>query len=771
MTPFLTRSLFGTLLGFALLAPAAAQVRHIQLDGEPSVLLVDKQHGKIHLLTAGADRNFDGIYQPDQGESLPKWYVIDPTTEQVVASHTFEGFFNSFPLRVGLDLRHGLLYVPQLHRIRAFNLSDQTLARDTVVEGDYAMASFDTLSGMLLLARRPSFSDPGTISVVDPEHGDLMAMLETGPNPSMSIARANDTVKGSDYYTISEGAPRGQIAYSSLQPDIFTTVNGVPLGGGSNQIVMQGNRAYVVLNGTHQVRIIDAVTHRDVAPSPIAVGTSGFDGPRAIAFQGDSLGLVGTYQGDLRRFDLRTGVLRDSIMTSGKIEAVAVSGTTAFAALKYIGGTYTPDSVVAVIDLKSGRVIDSIRVGPGPGALFIDRRGDLHALGYGDSQSVGWWMVFDGRTLARKSSRALLGGLGFPLHVAYDPGSGSAGDSVVIAKSDSVLMFSAENPAAEPRFLYADSTAAGDITATGLAGDYVTATEVPKNFSADPGFVHVIRRSDGHRVAKFRAGSFLDMVVPIPSGRPGVTALYALNDGSFGAPSSTISRFAFTSDILAGDTLGSAPNHLVDAGQEMIVTVNGSNALAEIGFDDWRVHRRIDVGTTGFDGPRETLILPDGSLAVTTYNGDLRIIHGNAVTRVIKTGDRSEGVALYDQKIFVANSLHADYSADSTVAVIDLSLASVRSEGTVASGTSLDQNIPNPAPALTRIGFSIASSSDVRLSLFAVNGERVADLIDRRMEAGSYSVQVPTSGLPAGSYLYVLRSGEMVLSKTMQVVR
>jgi hypothetical protein len=772
MRSFITRSLLAASLGLLLGHQASsAQTRRLQLGDEPTAVFVDPQLGLVHILTAGHDINFDNIYQPESGEVPARWYVVDPATEEVVASKSFDCFFNSFPIRVGVDYASNRLYAPQLGRIRVFDLRTQELLRDTLLMGRYAMVSFDSLSGMLMLADRPSYSDPGTVTIYDPAAGATLAVIAAGVNTAMSIGHADASVHGVDFYTISEGGAAGQIGYSSVQPDVFQAVNGHGLGGGASQVIEHGGKVFVVLNGTHEVRIIDPLTHAEVSPSPIAVGTAGFDGPRAVEFEGDSVLLVGTYHGDVRRFDLKTGMLRDSIATSGKIEALAVRGSLLYAALKYQGESYTPDTHVAVIDLEKGRVIDSLTVGEGPGALFFDRRGDLHVLGYGASDTVGWWMVFDGATHAMKASRQLHGQLGFPLRVGYDPGEGTSEDSVVIALSDSLYLFSASSPSSAPRLFYVDTTATGDIVGAGGAGQYVTANELPKNFGSDPGYVHVIDRKSGRHVAKVRAGAFLDMVTPIPSVRPGVSAFYAVSEGAFGSPSSTLTRFAFAQNILGNDTTGPGPNHIVADGDHAYVTVTGNGTVAEIGFDDWRVRRRIDVGASGFNGPRETLPLPNGDLAVSTYAGDVRVVHGSSVVRTIKTSDRAEGLATIGGKIFVANPFHADYSSDSTVTVIDLSAASVRGVASVMDGAALDQSVPNPASTGARIRFSLGHPADVRLRLYAIDGRPVAELADRRFDAGSYDVEVPVTDLPAGSYLYVLRAGDEILTRTMQVVR
>ncbi len=760
-------------LACAPMIPLFGQVRSIPLAPQPSAFFVDSVAGRLHLLTLGRDVDFDGVYEPEMGDLLPVWYILDPASEQVLSSRPLDGFFNNFPIRIGIDRVHSLVYLPQNGRVRAFDYATQNLVSDVVEPGKYAAASFDEAAGALLLADRPGFSDPGHLMITMPATHDTVGIFETAPNTAMSVGRANDAIAAREYFTISEGSPKGAISYAAVSRDIFATVNGKPLGGGAAQIVVAGERAYVVLNGTHEIAIVDLRTHRRIGAS-IPTGTSGFDGPRSLALQGDSIAWVGTYHGDVRRIDLRTGALTDSIALSGKVEAVALRDTLLFAAVKY-DASYKPDSLVMVIGLKSRAPIDSIKTGAGPGALLVDRRGDLHVLGYGDNDTLGWWMIFDGATRAPKGARQLHGHLGFPLRVGYDAGGGAGTDSLFVAIADTLFGFAAAEPAAAPRLLFTDSTMAGGLTGAAAAGPYVTVSEVPGNFGSDPSYVHVIRRADGHRVAKVRAGSFLATAVPLPASldpdRPGLSAFYALSEGTFGAPSSSITYFAFAEDILNGDTIGAGPNHILLDGDRAWVTVNGNNTVARVDLKRWRVDRRIAVGTTGFDGPRESLLLPNGDLAVTTYAGDMRVIHDGVVTRTIRTGERAEGLAMFDGKLFVANPLKSDYSVDSTVAVIDLAQVGVRRESAASASVALEQNVPNPASSAAVVRFTLASAGDVLLTVHAIDGRPVATVVEKRMEAGSYAVDLPVAGLPAGSYLYTLRAGGETLTRVMKVVR
>ena len=87
--------------------------------------------------------------------------------------------------------------------------------------------------------------------------------------------------------------------------------------------------------------------------------------------------------------------------------------------------------------------------------------------------------------------------------------------------------------------------------------------------------------------------------------------------------------------------------------------------------------------------------------------------------------------------------------------------------------TQLFQNYPNPFNPSTTIGFRVwgLGSSWVRLAVYDILGREVAVLVDGKKEAGSYEVKFDGSNLASGVYLYRLRAGDFVSTKTMLVLK
>lgn len=83
----------------------------------------------------------------------------------------------------------------------------------------------------------------------------------------------------------------------------------------------------------------------------------------------------------------------------------------------------------------------------------------------------------------------------------------------------------------------------------------------------------------------------------------------------------------------------------------------------------------------------------------------------------------------------------------------------------------LYQNYPNPFNAVTKINFSIARPSNVKLTVYNILGQRVMTLVDKFMNAGVYSVDFDASNLPSGVYLYGIEAGDFRTYKKMILLK
>ena len=87
---------------------------------------------------------------------------------------------------------------------------------------------------------------------------------------------------------------------------------------------------------------------------------------------------------------------------------------------------------------------------------------------------------------------------------------------------------------------------------------------------------------------------------------------------------------------------------------------------------------------------------------------------------------------------------------------------------------ALEQNYPNPFNPSTKIEFSIPEDvNNVTLTIYNTLGQRVAELVNSKLEAGKYSYvwNVPQSGIATGLYIYELRTDKFVSVKKMMLLK
>lgn len=86
---------------------------------------------------------------------------------------------------------------------------------------------------------------------------------------------------------------------------------------------------------------------------------------------------------------------------------------------------------------------------------------------------------------------------------------------------------------------------------------------------------------------------------------------------------------------------------------------------------------------------------------------------------------------------------------------------------------SLLQNYPNPFNPNTTINYQIPKNSFVTLKVYDLLGREISTLVDKELNAGSYSYDFQAShfGLTSGIYFYQLRAGEFVQTKKMLLLK
>ncbi len=83
----------------------------------------------------------------------------------------------------------------------------------------------------------------------------------------------------------------------------------------------------------------------------------------------------------------------------------------------------------------------------------------------------------------------------------------------------------------------------------------------------------------------------------------------------------------------------------------------------------------------------------------------------------------------------------------------------------------LNQNYPNPFNPSTTISFAVPQRSDVTINLTDALGRSLGSIVNGSYEAGSHNVVFDASELPSGNYFLTMTSGDVVLTRTMTLMK
>lgn len=84
---------------------------------------------------------------------------------------------------------------------------------------------------------------------------------------------------------------------------------------------------------------------------------------------------------------------------------------------------------------------------------------------------------------------------------------------------------------------------------------------------------------------------------------------------------------------------------------------------------------------------------------------------------------------------------------------------------------SLSQNYPNPFNPATKINYSVPKDGYVKISVYNVIGQEVAELVNGMVKAGTHEVNFDASGLTSGVYFYKIEANGFSNIKKMTLLR
>lgn len=182
---------------------------------------------------------------------------------------------------------------------------------------------------------------------------------------------------GGGVFVVNEGNFKGGngslsfYSYDSLKifNDLFNSVNGRPLGDVPNSMAIKGDKAYIVVNNSGKIEIIDQATLQSKAT------ISGLISPRNISFVNDYKAYVSSlYSDSVSIINLTDNSISGYINLRRTSESIAIAGNKVFIS------NWTSGKEIMVINAGNDRVVDSIVVGVEPESMAFDKYGMLWVL-------------------------------------------------------------------------------------------------------------------------------------------------------------------------------------------------------------------------------------------------------------------------------------------------------------------------------------------------------------------------------------------------------
>lgn len=307
----------------------------------------------VHVFHSQIDANFDGIQ--DEGDIPASWWTLNPTTHQVLAKKEFEWGGIGFPFRPYVDADAKMMYLSHLGRIRGFSLETQEVVEDTVAL--YAARGVAVDGNIVYASLAPNYTDPGFLMRYD-KTTKQETQSTVGVNPQQIVRFAtSDNQEG--VLVLCEGGFGAGSTPSTLHKqfaDGTMAGDALELGGTGNHILVQGNYAFVTMNGSNEIKVVD-IANWEITNS-IAIAAGAGNGPREAAVLGGDI-FVSTYEGDVRRYSVTTGLLQATFKTTGKPEGIAIVGNSLWIANAYEAGSFSASNIIDVWDFSVTSVAEA----------------------------------------------------------------------------------------------------------------------------------------------------------------------------------------------------------------------------------------------------------------------------------------------------------------------------------------------------------------------------------------------------------------------------
>ncbi len=376
----------------------------VKVGKRPLCVLKDPEvSNKYHVICGGYDADFDGEYEPEEGDYHATWYTYDLGSSEADLFKTFE-----WEMQVSNTLRaiihDGALFMPVGKNFRAYDLETGDVVYDETGAADFIAITFGQDKSYRTIRKYAEDGytlEENYVEVLDGELGEELYRIPGRDflQETIEIVQEDRTVLG----VLNEGNFGSNGSFLTFWEIVETEATGIAeifLGDTGNKLEY-GDRTrgkiVAVSNGSHDVRVIDAET-LEVLDSAKTTSDS-WDGPREsasvlIALTGSNY-LYGIFlstfetdgEGDptIMRFDPEElDSPPDFIAAKGKTEGILIDGRYLLACNIYKTGTYDPEEYLSIFESINSvyeKPEDYFRLGPIPANSTISISCDEKLIG------------------------------------------------------------------------------------------------------------------------------------------------------------------------------------------------------------------------------------------------------------------------------------------------------------------------------------------------------------------------------------------------------
>ena len=167
----------------------------------------------------------------------------------------------------------------------------------------------------------------------------------------------------------------------------------------------------------------------------------------------------------------------------------------------------------------------------------------------------------------------------------------------------------------------------------------------------------------------------------------------------------------------------------------------------------WSTPDTNSVSDVGL-GSIETTDIPAGQTVELEQNIYIKL-NGSPDTTLFYIDICSDGYAFWQDSFFI--DLSPNYIGED--------------DPNIPTVFALEQNYPNPFNPITVIGYQLAVSSSVELSIYNILGQKVATLVNKKQTPGSYKVEWNSTNFASGVYFYGIKTETFSQNRKMLLLR